>query len=279
MAGTTQEYIEHHLTNLTYGQLPDGSWGFAHTAEEVGQMGFMSVNVDSMAWSIGLGLVFAFIFRKAATIATSGVPGGLQNGVEMIVEFIDETTQSIFEYKNDLIAPLALTIFVWVFLMNLMDLIPVDWIPMLAQALGVSHMKIVPSTDPNITMSMALTVFGLIIYYSIKCKGLMGFLKELSMHPFPSVWAIPVNFALEFVTLIAKPLSLGLRLFGNMYAGEMIFILIALMFGAGAVFFVFGGVLQWAWAVFHVLVITLQAFIFAVLTIVYLAQAHEVDEH
>jgi len=279
MAGTTQEYIEHHLTNLTYGQLPDGSWGFAHSAEEVAQMGFMSINVDSMAWSIGLGLVFAFLFRKAATIATSGVPGGLQNGVEMIMEFIDETTQSIFEYKNDLIAPLALTIFVWVFLMNLMDLIPVDWIPMLAQALGVSHMKIVPSTDPNITMSMALTVFALIIYYSIKCKGLVGFLKELSLHPFPSVWAIPVNFALEFVTLIAKPLSLGLRLFGNMYAGEMIFILIALMFGAGAVFFLFGGVLQWAWAVFHVLVITLQAFIFAVLTIVYLAQAHEVDEH
>jgi F-type H+-transporting ATPase subunit a len=126
---------------------------------------------------------------------------------------------------------------------------------------------------------MALTVFGLVLYYSVKCKGLLGFLKELSLHPFPSVWAIPVNFVLEFVTLIAKPLSLGLRLFGNMYAGEMIFILIALMFGAGAVFFVFGGVLQWAWAVFHVLVITLQAFIFAVLTIVYLAQAHEVDEH
>ncbi|MDG2278966.1 MAG: F0F1 ATP synthase subunit A [Pseudomonadales bacterium] len=279
MAGSTQEYIEHHLTNLTYGQLADGSWGFAHTAEELAQMGFMSINVDSMAWSIGLGLVFTFLFRKAATTATSGVPGGLQNAVEMVMEFIDETTQSIFEYKNDLVAPLAMTIFVWVFLMNLMDLVPVDWIPMLAQAVGVSHMKIVPSTDPNITMSMALTVFVLVLYYSVKCKGLLGFLKELSLHPFPSVWAIPVNFVLEFVTLIAKPLSLGLRLFGNMYAGEMIFILIALMFGAGAVFFVFGGVLQWAWAVFHVLVITLQAFIFAVLTIVYLAQAHEVDEH
>ncbi|NKC00450.1 MAG: F0F1 ATP synthase subunit A [Pseudomonadales bacterium] len=279
MAGTTEEYIEHHLTNLAYGQLPDGSWGFAHTAEELAQMGFMSINVDSMAWSIGLGLVFTFLFRRAATTATAGVPGGLQNAVEMVMEFIDDTTQSIFEYKNDLIAPLAMTIFVWVFLMNLMDLIPVDWIPMLAQALGVSHMKIVPSTDPNITMAMALTVFGLVLYYSIKCKGLLGFLKELTMHPFPSVWAMPVNFVLEFVTLIAKPLSLGLRLFGNMYAGEMIFILIALMFGAGAVFFVFGGVLQWAWAVFHVLIITLQAFIFAVLTIVYLAQAHEVDEH
>jgi len=279
MAETTEQYIQHHLTNLTYGQLPDGTWGFAHSAAEAGQMGFWSINVDSMAWSIGLGLLFAFLFRKAAVLATSGVPGGLQNAVEMIFEFIDDTTRSIFEAKNDLIAPLALTIFVWVFLMNLMDLIPVDWIPMLAQVLGVGDMKIVPSTDPNITLSMALTVFALILYYSVKCKGLLGFLKELSLHPFPSVWAIPINFTLEFVTLIAKPLSLGLRLFGNMYAGEMIFILIAVMFGAGTVFFLLGGVLQWAWAVFHVLIITLQAFIFAVLTIVYLAQAHEVDEH
>ncbi len=279
MADSTAEYIQHHLTNLTYGQHPDGTWGFAHSAQETAAMGFMSINVDSMGWSITLGLVFCCLFRIAAVTATSGVPGGLQNMVEMVVEFIDETTQSIFEYKNDLIAPLALTIFVWVFLMNAMDLVPVDWIPMLAQAVGVSHMKVVPTTDPNITMAMAFSVFGLIIYYSIKCKGLVGFLKELSFHPFPSVWAIPVNFVLEFVTLIAKPLSLGLRLFGNMYAGEMIFILIALMFGAGAVFFVFAGVLQWAWAVFHVLIITLQAFIFAVLTIVYMAQAHETNEH
>jgi F-type H+-transporting ATPase subunit a len=282
MAGqelTSGAYIKHHLTNLTYGQMPDGSWGFAHSVQEASAMGFWTINVDSMAWSIGLGLVFAILFRKVATTATAGVPGGLQNAVEMIVEFIDETTQSIFEHKNDLIAPLALTIFVWVFLMNSMDLIPVDWIPLLAEAVGVSHMKVVPSTDPNITMSMALTVFGLILYYSVKCKGGIGFLKELSLHPFPSVFAIPVNFALEFVTLIAKPLSLGLRLFGNMYAGEMIFILIALMFGGGIGYFIFGGVLQWAWAVFHVLIITLQAFIFAVLTIVYLAQAHDVEEH
>ncbi|RPG26247.1 MAG: F0F1 ATP synthase subunit A, partial [Gammaproteobacteria bacterium TMED57] len=268
---TTADYIQHHLTNLTYGQLPDGSWGFAHSAEEAAQMGFWSINVDSMAWSIGLGLVFTFFFRRAAAYATAGVPGGLQNFVEMIVEFIDETTQSIFHHKNDLIAPLAMTIFVWVFLMNLMDLVPVDWLPELAVLLGVSHMKVVPSTDPNITMAMALTVFMLILYYSVKCKGAMGFIKELTLHPFPSLAAIPVNFVLEFVSLIAKPLSLGLRLFGNMYAGEMIFILIALMFGGGVAFFIFGGVLQWVWAVFHVLVITLQAFIFAVLTIVYLA--------
>jgi len=278
MAGSTAEYIQHHLTNLTYGQLPDGTMGIAQSAEEAAAMGFWSINVDSMAWSIGLGLVFVFLFRKAAVSATAGVPGGLQNAVEMLVEFIEETTDSIFQYKNDLIAPLALTIFVWVFFMNLMDLIPVDWIPEIAMLMGVPYMKIVPSTDPNITMAMALTVFALILYYSIKCKGGLGFLKELCFHPFPPILA-PVNFILEGVTLIAKPLSLGLRLFGNMYAGEMIFILIALMFGAGAVFFVFGGVLQWVWAIFHVLIITLQAFIFAVLTIVYLAQAHDVEEH
>jgi F-type H+-transporting ATPase subunit a len=278
MAGTTAEYIQHHLTNLTYGQLPDGSWGFAQSAEEAASMGFWSINVDSMGWSIGLGLIFAFLFRKAAKSATAGVPGGLQNGVEMLVEFIEETTNSIFQHKNDLIAPLALTIFVWVFFMNLMDLIPVDWIPKVAELIGIPYMKIVPSTDPNITMAMALTVFALILFYSIKCKGGIGFLKELCFHPFPPIMA-PINFILEGVTLIAKPLSLGLRLFGNMYAGEMIFILIALMFGAGAVYFVFGGVLQWVWAVFHVLIITLQAFIFAVLTIVYLAQAHDVEEH
>ena len=242
-------------------------------------MGFWSINVDSMAWSIVLGLLFALFFRRAAASATAGVPGGLQNLVEMIVEFINETTDSIFQHKNDMIAPLAMTIFVWVFLMNAMDLVPVDWIPELAVLLGVSHMKVVPSTDPNITMALALSVFVMILYYSIKCKGAIGFLKELTLHPFPSLFAIPVNFVLEFVSLVAKPLSLGLRLFGNMYAGEMIFILIALMFGGGIGFFIFGGVLQWVWAVFHVLVITLQAFIFAVLTIVYLAQAHDSEEH
>jgi F-type H+-transporting ATPase subunit a len=282
---TSAEYLQHHLTNLTYGQHPDGTWGLAHSAAEAKAMGFWSVNVDSMFWAVLTGLIFIGLFSSAARKATSGVPGGLQNFVEMIIDFIDETTQSIFSHKNDLIAPLALTIFVWVFLMNLMDLIPVDWIPMLATLVGVSHMKVVATTDPNITMSMALTVFVLILYYSFKCKGGLGFLKELSLHPFPHWAAIPVNFILEFVTLIAKPLSLGLRLFGNMYAGEMIFILIALMFsihafGLGeALMVVGGGLMQFVWAAFHVIVITLQAFVFAVLTIVYLAQAHEAEEH
>ena len=186
MAGSTAEYIQHHLTNLTYGQFPDGSWGFAHSAEEAASMGFMSINVDSMGWSIGLGLLFCWLFRKAAKQATAGVPGALQNGVEMLVDFIDDTTQSIFEHKNDLIAPLALTIFVWVFFMNLMDLIPVDWIPMLAAAVGISHMKIVPSTDPNITMAMAFTVFAMILYYSVQVQRRSWFFERALFPPLPS---------------------------------------------------------------------------------------------
>ncbi len=276
---SSADYIRHHLTNLVYGQHPDGTWGFAQSAEEAQAMGFWSINVDSMLWSLGLGVLFVLLFRSAAKRATSGVPGGLQNFVEMVVEFVDDNVRSIFTYRNEMIGPLALTVFVWVFLMNLMDLIPVDWIPGLAAAAGVHYMKIVPTTDPNITLGMALAVFVLVIYFSIVKKGLGGFLAELMFHPFPK-WAAPVNLILEGVTLLAKPISLGLRLFGNMYAGEMIFILIALMFAGGLVMGLAGGVLQWAWAVFHVLIITLQAGIFAVLSVVYLAQAHDVEsEH
>jgi F-type H+-transporting ATPase subunit a len=271
------EYIQHHLTNLTFGQHPDGSWGLAQTAEEASAMGFNAIHVDSMIWSIVTGLVFFVLFRIAAKNATPGVPGPLQNFVELIVDFIDDTTSTIFNYKNSLIAPMSLTIFVCVWLMYFMDLVPVDWIPSLAAAMGVHYMKVVPSTDPNVTMAMAFSIFVLILYFSIKEKGLGGFLGELAFHPFPK-WLFPVNLILEGVTLIAKPLSLGLRLFGNMYAGEMIFILIALLFSGGIAYGLLGGVLQWGWAMFHVLIISLQAFIFAVLTIVYMAQAHEVDE-
>jgi len=279
MAASSGEYIRHHLTNLIYGRKPDGSWGFALTDEEVAEMGFMAIHVDSMAWSIGLGLVFIGIFYTAARRVTAGVPGPMQNFVEILVDFINDTTRTIFTYKNDVIAPMALTIFCWIFLMNLMDLVPVDWIPELAMAMGVPFMKIVPTTDPNITLGMAFSVFALIIFYSIKCKGVGGFLGELLFHPFGKFLA-PINLVLEGVSLVAKPISLGLRLFGNLYAGEMIFILIALMYVGGLAMGVFGGVLQWAWAVFHLLVITLQAFIFTVLTVVYLAQAHDVEsEH
>ena len=279
MAESSAEYIQHHLTNLTYGRRPDGDWGFAQTGQEASEMGFYAIHVDSMFWSIFLGILFCVLFKRVAGSATAGVPGLLQCSVEWVVDFIDDLTISIFQHKNPLIAPLAMTIFVWVFLMNLMDLVPVDWIPQLAHLAGINFMKVVPSTDPNVTISMALSVFVLILYYSVKQKGLGGFLKELTSHPLPGKAAMPINLVLELVNLIAKPISLGLRLFGNMYAGEMIFILIALMFGGHFVIALLGGVLHWVWAIFHVLIITLQAFIFSVLTIVYLAQAYEVDDH
>lgn len=283
MAGdtlTSSEYIKHHLTNLTFGQHADGSWGLAHSAAEAKQMGFWAIHVDTMFWSILLGVLFLYLFKKAAEAATSGVPGGSQNFAEWIVEFIDSSVRGSFSGKNNLVAPLALTIFVWIFLQNLMDLVPVDVIPWLSGLLGIHFMKVVPSTDPNATFGMALGVFTLVLYYSIRIKGLGGFMGELTLQPFSSdnplikVLFIPVNFVLEFVSLIAKPISLALRLFGNMYAGEMIFILIAIMYNAGIVLGLFGGVLQLGWAIFHILIITLQAFIFMALTIVYLDMAH-----
>jgi F-type H+-transporting ATPase subunit a len=290
MAGSTQtisEYIVHHLTNLVYGKLPEGfvredgsaigeggAWVMAHGSEEAAAMGFNAIHVDSMLWSIGLGLVFCWLFRSVAKKAEAGVPSGMVNVLEMVVEFVDDTVRDTFHGHNKLIAPLALTVFVWVFLMNLMDLIPVDLIPSLLGLAGVHFQKIVPSTDPNITMGMALGVFILMLYYSIKVKGI-GFVKELTMNPFNHFLFIPVNLFMEVVGLLAKPFSLGLRLFGNMYAGEMIFILIAALFSAGVAWMVPAGLLQIAWSIFHILIIVLQAFIFMVLTIVYLSMAHE----
>jgi F-type H+-transporting ATPase subunit a len=284
---TVSEYIVHHLTNLTYGKLPagtvryDGSvvgdgglWTMAHGGGESAAMGFMAVHVDSMAWSIGLGLLFCWLFRRVAVKASSGVPSGFVNMAEMVVEFVDSNVKDTFHGRNPMIAPLALTIFVWVFLMNLMDLLPVDLVPTLLSLVGVGYQKIVPSTDPNITMGMALGVFLLMLYYSIKIKG-VGFVKELTMHPFEHPVFIPINLFMEVVGLLAKPFSLGLRLFGNMYAGEMIFILIAALYGAGVMWMVPAGLIQMGWAIFHILIITLQAFIFMVLTIVYLSMAHE----
>ena len=283
-AETASGYIQHHLTNLTYGQHPVNGWGFAHNPQEAQEMGFWAFHIDTLAVSVVLGLVFILLFRAAAKRATSGQPGKLQNFVEVLVEFVDGSVKDTFHGRNALIAPLGLTIFVWVFLMNLMDLLPVDWLPMLAAKLaGDPHLyfRVVPTTDPNATLGLALSVFALIIFYSIKVKGLGGFVGELTLHPFSAknllvkILLIPVNFLLEFVTLIAKPVSLALRLFGNLYAGELIFILIAIMFGGGLLLGVLGLALQWAWAVFHILIIVLQAFIFMMLTIVYLSMAHE----
>lgn len=287
MAGETMtsgEYISHHLTNLTYGKLPAGyervgadghshileqsEWTIAHTAAEAADMGFMAIHLDTIGWSVFLGALFCWLFSRAAKTATPGVPSGFQNFVEMVVDFIDSNVKSVFQHHNPWVAPLGLTVFVWIFLQNLMDLVPVDWIPELAKLMGIHYMRVVPSTDVNATAGMAIGVFILILYYSIKQKGLGGFAAELAFQPLPK-WALPFNLFLELVGLIAKPISLALRLFGNMYAGEMVFIIISLL-----PFY-----LQWMlsvpWAIFHILVITLQAFIFSILTVVYLAMAYD----
>lgn len=289
-AHSSSDYIKHHLQNLTYGKLPAGyargdhagqkevlqqdTWTLAQTAQEAKDMGFWSYNVDSLGISIVLGVLFLFMFRRVAKSASTGVPSGWQNFVEWVIEFIDNSVRGSFSGKNPMVAPLALTVFIWIFLMNLMDLIAVDHGPAVAKWAGLPFFKVVPTTDPNITFGMAIAVFLMIIFYSIKVKGLGGFLGELAFQPFGK-WGMPANLLLEGVNLIAKPISLALRLFGNMYAGEMIFILIAIMYGAGIVFGAFAGVLQWAWAVFHILIITLQAFIFMTLTIVYMDMAHQ----
>jgi F-type H+-transporting ATPase subunit a len=297
MAGdsiTATDYIQHHLTNWTFGQHPEGHWGFAHNAAEAKAMGFWAIHVDTMFWSLSLGILFLWLFRKAARHATADTPGPLQNFVEWVIHFVDTSVRGSFSAKNDLVAPMALTIFVWVFLINFMDLVPVDWLPYLAQQIGAAmghdphhvYFKVVPSTDPNATFGMSIAVFMLMIFYSLKIKGIGGFMGELTLHPFSSknpvlqAVFIPINFLLEFVSLIAKPLSLSLRLYGNMYAGEMIFILIALMYGAGWVVGIFGSFLQLGWAIFHILIITLQAFIFMTLTIVYMDMAYQTsDDH
>jgi F-type H+-transporting ATPase subunit a len=271
---TSAEYIHHHLTNLTFGQHPDGSWGIAHGIEEAGEMGFWAFHIDTLGFSIGLGLLFLYIFRRAAKQATAEVPSGLQNFAEWIVEFIEATVRGSFSGRNPLVAPLAFTIFIWIFLMNFMDLIAVDFLPHLAQVIGIPYMRVVPTADPNATFGMAIGVFFLMLYYSFKIKGPGGFFGELALQPFGK-WGMPINLLLEGVNLISKPVSLALRLFGNMYAGEMIFILIAIMYSGGLVLGTFGGLLQIGWAIFHILIITLQAFIFMTLTIVYLDMAHQ----
>lgn len=267
---TQGEYITHHLQFLTFGKNHEGNWGFAHNEAEAKEMGFMSVHVDTMGWAIALGLLFVCVFRIAAKKATSGVPGGLQNFVEWCFEFVEQNVKDIYHGKSKVIAPLACTIFCWIILMNMMDWIPVDILPLLAQWIsGDEHIafRVVPTTDPNVTMGMSLSVFFLIIYYSVKEKGLGGFLKELAFQPF-GPWMMPFNLLIEVPTLLAKPVSLGLRLFGNLYAGELLFLLIAMLGW-------YQLPLHFVWAAFHLLVIPLQAFVFMMLTIVYLSQASE----
>jgi len=270
---TTSGYIEHHLQNLQVCKDEAGAWVWNHCAGNP-----IAINVDSMFWSIFLGLTFSFLFWRVAKKSSTGKPTKWQAFVEIVVEIVDGSVKDTFHGKSRLIAPLALTVFVWVFLMNLMDLIPVDWIPFVTAAAGIPYMKVVPTTDINVTFGMSIAVFFLIVFYTIKNKGVTGFIAELTLHPIapsfkgPAIIAAPLiiafNFILESVSLLAKPLSLSLRLFGNMFAGELIFILIALL-----------GVwqlpLHFGWAVFHILIVTLQAFIFMMLTIVYLSLASE----
>jgi F-type H+-transporting ATPase subunit a len=259
---TAGEYIGHHLQNLTVCKA-DGEWVWNQCNGN-----FYAINVDSMFFALLLGLAFLTIFGRMARRATPGVPGRLQAVIEIVIEFVDQSVRDTFSGKNKLIAPLALTLFCWIFLMNLMDLIPVDWLPWAAGLAGVPYLRVVPTADVNITFAMGISVFILTLYYSVKMKGIGGFTKELTLTPFNHWAAIPFNFVLEGVSLLAKPLSLSLRLFGNLYAGELIFMLIALLG-------LYQLPLHFAWAVFHVLIIVLQAFIFMMLTIVYLSQAHE----
>jgi F-type H+-transporting ATPase subunit a len=271
-AETAGDYIGHHLTNLSVCR-DHGEWVWNH-CDGI----FWALNVDSMFFSVLLGAVFIALFGLVARRATTGRPGKLQTAIELVVGMVDSSVKDAFHGDNKIIAPLSLTIFVWVFLMNFMDLIPVDWLPEAAKMMGIEYLKVVPTTDVNVTFAMSISVFILTIFYSIKVKGAIGFSKEFTMHPIApptkgiAIIGAPIviafNFVLETVAFIARPVSLSLRLFGNMYAGELIFILIALI-----------GFLQlplhFGWAVFHILVVTLQAFIFMMLTIVYLSQAHD----
>ena len=276
---TVQEYITHHLSFLTFGKI-DGSWTFAHTPEEAAEMGFWAINVDTFGWSLLLGAGFLWFFYRVGRTASVENPSGAQNFVEAVVEFVDSRVSETFKYKNELIGPLCLTLLFWILLMNTMDLVPVDLLTSFGFekfAAAVFHFehapfKIVPTTDPNITMGMSTLVFFMIIYYSVKNKGLGGFLGELAFHPFGK-WMLPFNLIIEVPTLIAKPVSLGLRLFGNLYAGELLFLLIASMMGLWQL------PAHFVWAAFHLLVIPLQAFVFMMLTIVYLNAAHEKPHH
>ncbi len=264
---TPSDYISHHLHNLTV---------------KVGEGGFWSLNMDTIVMSWILGIVGLGLIWMVAKGATTGVPGRLQSFVEMFFEFVDSTVRDVFPGSRALLGPMALTIFTWVFLMNLMDLLPLDWVAGAAGLVGLHAWKPVPSTDLNATFAMSFSVLILVIFFSFKAKGAGGFVHELFTAPFgsnPILW--PFNFALNLIELLAKPVSLGMRLFGNMYAGELIFMLLGLLasiasFSAGGLLAgVAATALTWAWAVFHILIILLQAFIFMVLSVVYIAMAHE----
>lgn len=256
---TTGEYVQHHMHFLEFNlrTMKLGSGG-----------GFWSLDLDSMIMSIVLGAVFLILFRLAATRLRVDNPGKLQVFCEMMIEFVDDITKDLFHNKDKLVAPLGLTIFIWVFLMNLADLLPVDILPRLMSLFGLPYWRVVPTADPNITFGLSFGVFILMIIYNFKGKGAKGFAKEALTQPFGAK-LFPLNFAFRVIEDVIKPFSLSLRLFGNMFAGELIFILIALLPWYAQ--FVLGV----PWALFHILVILIQAFIFMMLSLVYLSMAHE----
>jgi F-type H+-transporting ATPase subunit a len=256
------EYIQHHLTNLSVGE------------------GFFTFHIDSFLVGLLLAGVLAWTAKKVGSNLDPDKPTGLQNLLETVIEFIDKQVKDAFVGYNPLIAPLAFTIFVWVFLMNAMDLIPVDLLPLIASWMGIHYLKVVPTANLDTPLALAGSVFVLITFYNIKIKGGLGYIKMFLFHPFPSsnlivkIILIPFNILMTTIEELAKPVSMGLRLFGNMFAGELIFVLIALL--PWWIQFLPGGI----WAIFHILIITLQAFIFMLLTVVYLSMAHQsLDEH
>ncbi|PTD95790.1 F0F1 ATP synthase subunit A [Pseudothauera lacus] len=277
-APTASEYVIHHLTHFNT---------TGHAQEAV--IDWSVINIDSMFWSIALGLLTIFILWSAARKATSGVPGRFQGFVELMVEMVADQAKGIVHSAESrkFVAPLALTVFIWIFLMNFMDLIPVDLLPMLwgesvaamgfVEQPGDAYMRVVPTADLNITLGMSAGVLLLCLYYNVKIKGFGGWVHELFTAPFgahPLLW--PVNFAMQIIEFVAKTVSHGMRLFGNLYAGELLFILIALLGGTATVFGFVGHLIAGSiWAIFHILIIVLQAFIFMMLTLVYVGQAHE----
>ncbi|GAA5028829.1 F0F1 ATP synthase subunit A [Massilia kyonggiensis] len=263
-APNASEYIKHHLGHLTQG----------HQSFVVD---FSVWNLDTILWSVAMGVIGITLMWLAARRATSGVPGRFQAFVEMIVEMVEDQSKAIVHGDRTFIAPLALTVFIWVVLMNSMDFLPVDLFAGIFRALGMGepHFRVVPTADLNGTLGMSLGVLALMLYYSVKIKGLGGWIHELFAAPF-GIWMAPFNFLLNIIEYAAKTVSLGMRLFGNMYAGELLFLLIALLGSTATVFGFVGHVIAGSiWAIFHILIVVLQAFIFMMLTLVYIGQAHE----
>lgn len=267
-APTASEYIVHHLTQLNTS---------GHAQENV--IDWSIINIDTMFYSILIGVVSLFFLWRAASKATSGVPGRFQAAVEILVEMVADQAKGIIhsEESRKFVAPLALTVFVWIFMMNAMDLLPVDLLPRIGEMFGIPYMRVVATADLNGALGLAIGVLLVCLYYNVKIKGVSGWIHELFTAPFGSHPLLyPVNFLMQMIEFLAKTVSHGMRLFGNMYAGELVFMLIALLGGTATVFGFIGHVIAGSvWAIFHILIITLQAFIFMMLALVYVGQAHE----